>query len=211
MKYLKMLGLAAVAAMALTAFLGASSASATVLCTTTPPTGTPCGTGWHVDELDLSIPAGGSVELSSTGGAFEATCTVATTKVTKDVTGSSTTTAAGIVEKGELTWGPVGNGCTNTTDTVHGGTLEIHWISGTDNGTVTAKEFEVTVVLAGVSCTFGVGAGQSIGDLTGGAPAVMHVNTVVNKTAGSFLCPADSKWVGTYVVTNHTTVHVVTS
>jgi hypothetical protein len=42
MKYLKMLGLAAIAAMGLMAFLGASTASATVLCETTPASITRC-------------------------------------------------------------------------------------------------------------------------------------------------------------------------
>ena len=204
MKYLKMLGLAAVAAMALTAFLGAGSASATVLCTTTS---TPCGTGWHVDSIAAS--AEGTVSLHSTGGGLEASCTVASSTTEKSATGSATTTPVGILKKENLKWGPVGEGCSNTTDTVSGGELEIHWISGTDNGTVTAKGASVTVVLAGVSCTFGVGNGKSIGDPTGGAPAIMHVNVVVEKTAGSFLCPSDSQWTGTYKITNHSAVYVV--
>src|SRR5262249_2710117 len=115
----------------------------------------------------------------------------------------------GEVTKANLTWGPVGAGCTNKTETVSGGELEIHWIAGTDNGTVTASGFEVTVILAGLSCTFGVGNGTSIGDLTGGHPAVMHVAVIVNKTAGSFLCPSTGGWEGTYTITNHTKVYVV--
>jgi hypothetical protein len=208
MKYLKMLGLAAVAAMALTAFLGASSASATVLCTTTPPAGTACGTGWHVDELTLAVGANPLI-LKNTSGSIEAKCTKAGVTVTKDVTGSATTTAAGEVPKTHLTWAPKGEGCTNKTETIAGGTLEIHWIEGTDNGTVTAKGFEVTVELAGLTCTLGLEGTKSIGDLTGGAPAVMHVNVGVVKKAGSFLCPTTGIWEGTYEVTNHTTVDVV--
>jgi hypothetical protein len=208
MKYLKMLGLAAVAAMALTAFLGASSASATVLCTTTT---TPCGTGWHIDELDASVAAGQSVTLRNTSGSIEATCTVATSKTTKVSTGSSSTTPVGKVEKAELTWGPINAGCTNTTDTVAGGELEVHQIAGTHNGTVTATGFEVTVVLAGVSCTLGLEGTKDIGTLTGGAPAVMDVNVGVVKKAGSFLCPSTGVWEGNYTITNHTSAYVVAS
>jgi hypothetical protein len=209
MKYLKMLGLAAVAAMALTAFLGAGSASATVLCTTTPAAGTACGTGWHVDEFDASVAAGQSVTFKNTSGSIEATCTVATFKATKVATGSTTTTFVGKIEKSELTWGPVNAGCTNTTDTVAGGTLEVHWISGTDNGTVTATGFEWTTLLAGVSCTFGFEGTKSIGDLTGGAPAILHIGVAIVKKAGSFLCPSTALLEGTFQVTNHTAVYVV--
>jgi hypothetical protein len=208
MKCLKALGLAAVAAMALTAFLGANSASATVLCTTAA---SPCGTSWHVDELDASVAAGQSVTLRNTSGSIEATCTVATAKTTKVATGSSSTTPVGKVEKAELTWGPVNNGCTNKTETVAGGELEVHQIAGTHNGTVTATGFEVAVVLAGVNCTFGLEGTKDIGVLKGGAPAIMEVAVVVVKKAGSFLCPSTGGWEGNYTITNHTSTYVVES
>jgi hypothetical protein len=200
MKYLKMLGLAAVAAMALTAFLGASSASATVLCTTTT---TPCTTGWHIDKIVAS--ATGSTSLHSTGGALEATCTGSSSTAEKKSTGSSTTTPVGTVATAALTW----SGCNQTTETLEGGELEIHQIAGTHNGTVTAKGFKVTVVIAGVTCTFGAGNGIHLGVLTGGSPAILHANAVVPKVAGSFLCPADSVWEATYQITNHTAAYVV--
>ena len=208
MRYLKLLGLAAVVAMALTAFFGAGSASATVLCTTTPAPGTACGTGWHVDELTLSVAPGNSLVLRSTTGSIEATCTVAGVTVTKKSTGSATTTPVGEVPKTHLTWGPVGAGCTNTTDTVAGGELEIHWTPGTDDGTVTATGFEWTTVLAGVSCTLGLEGTKSIGELTGGSPAILHIGVAVVKKAGSFLCPSTGVWEGTYKITNHTAVFV---
>jgi hypothetical protein len=205
MKYLKMLGLAAIAAMALTASSGASSASATVLCTTTS---TPCGSAWHVDELVFSVRPGSSAITRTTGGVFEATCgTGSAAMTTKKSTGSSTTTPVGSVAKAGLTW----SNCTNTTDTLAGGELEVHHIAGTDNGTVTAKGFEVTFVLSGVSCTYGAGAGLDLGTLTGGHSATLHITAVVNRVAGSFLCPPDYVWEGDYTVTNHTNVFVTAS
>jgi hypothetical protein len=54
MKYLKMLGLAVVAAAALSAFMGAGSASATVLCTTNS---TPCGTSHTEGTKEGMYPA----------------------------------------------------------------------------------------------------------------------------------------------------------
>jgi len=99
--------------------------------------------------------------------------------------------------------------CTQQAETAEGGELEVHQIAGTHNGTVTAKGFKVTTVIAGVSCTFGAGTGIDLGTLTGGAPAVLDMNAVVNKVAGSFLCPADEVWEGTLQLTNHTAAYVV--
>jgi len=104
-----------------------------------------------------------------------------------------------------LTWG----GCNQVTKTLEGGELEVHQIAGTHNGTVTAKGFKVTVVVAGVSCVFGAGTGVDLGTLTGGAPAKLDASAVVNKVEGGFLCPADSNWTAEYTVTNHTAAYVV--
>jgi hypothetical protein len=204
MKYLKMLGLAAVAAMALTAFIGASSASATVLCTTTS---TPCGAEWHVDKIQSTLKKGTTAKLHSTGGSLEATCTESSSTANKKITGNSTETATGEVTAANLTWG----GCSQTTDTLAGGELEVHSITGSDNGTVTAKGFEVTVIIAGVSCIFGAQTGVDLGTLTSGANATLDINAVVKKTGGSFLCPSNSVWEGEYVVTDHTTLYVETN
>jgi hypothetical protein len=128
-------------------------------------------------------------------------------RTTKKTTGSSTTTPVGIVEKSELTW----SGCTNTTTTLAGGEVEVHSISGTDNGTVTAKGFEVTMIFFGVSCIYGAGAGLDLGELTGGQPAILQLNAVVSKQSGSFACPATTVWEGTLTVTNHAKVYVESS
>jgi hypothetical protein len=210
MKYLKMLGLAAVAALALTAFLGAGSASATVLCTTTPAAGTACGTGWHVDTIVASVAAGQSLTVKNTSGSIEGTCTVASVTAEKSATGSATTTPVSTVSKANLTWGTVGSGgCANTTDTVAGGTLEVHWTPGTSDGTVTASGFEWTTVLAGVSCTFGFEGTKSIGEITGGHPAILHIGVVVVKKAGSFLCASTQVLESTFTITNHAQLYVV--
>ena len=204
MKYVKILGLAAVAAMALTAFLGAGSASATVLCKTTS---TPCGAGWiYSGPLVLSKDPGTTPILESTGGTIEDTCTEAETSGEITNAGGASSTVVGSVE--HLSF----NNCTNTTTvTVETGTLELHHISGTDNGTVTASgAFAVDITFAGVTCTYGVGNGIDLGTFTGGKPATMDVNAVVPKKAGGFLCPSDSVWKANYVVTTpaNTTLHV---
>jgi hypothetical protein len=199
MRYLKVLGLAAVAAMAMMAFLGTSGASATVLCTTTS---TPCGSTWHVDTLELSLVKGSTAVLEMPEAKIVDTCTGSTMKWTKKATGSSTTTPVGEVTAANLTW----TGCTQQTKTLAGGELEVHWENnGTDNGAVTAIGFQVTISM-GVSCVYTAGAGLEIGELIGDTD-LMHVETLLEKTGGIF-CPPIGKFTATYTITNHSKIYV---
>lgn len=77
MKYLKIVGLAAIASMTLIMVTSGSSASATVLCMTTA---TPCGESWSYwpgSEVHASLDAGNSPTFRETGGALLAECTEA--------------------------------------------------------------------------------------------------------------------------------------
>lgn len=207
MKYVKMLGLAAVAAMALMAFIGASSASATVLCKTAA---SPCPEGWDYSSgitLSLSIEEGTSTTLRNTSGVIENTCTSSTLKGTTSNTGSPSETVKGTVTAANLTY----SGCSTTTDVLEGGELEVHRLEGTSNGTVTARGVKVTTNLAGVSCTYGFGAGTDLGTLTGGTMATLDVHAIVNKQAGSFLCPGDVVWDMSYTVTEPEPLYVSAS
>jgi hypothetical protein len=194
MKYLKMLGLAAVAAMALTAFLGASSASATVLCKTAT---NPCGSAWlKTGSLEGSLTTGSTSVLKSTGEnpLVEDTCTAST------VGGEIASQGSGVNVVGEIS-SLTFTSCSNPTSVLsQAGTLEL-------NGTnVIGKGFEVTVN-AGVSCVYSAGTGTPLGTFTGGNPAIIHINAVVSKKSGSFLCPSDSVWEGTYTITGAGTLH----
>jgi len=202
MKYLKMLALAAVAAGALMAFIGAGSASASVVCSTSVD---PCPTGqkWTAGTaLEFSIPAGQSANLVETNnppaenGESINTCKESTVggKITK--VGSSTETVTGEITA--LTW----KGCTFPTTTTVLGKLEIHKIvGGGGNGTLTADgETRVTIntVFFG-SCVYTVESGKSIGDVTEGNPSVFHANAVAHKREGSnFACPTTAVWTATY-------------
>jgi hypothetical protein len=204
MKYVKMLGLAAVAAAALMAFIGASSASATALCKTN---NTPCPVEWHYSigtEIHASLDPETTAILKTTGGAIENTCNTSTVKGTTSTTGGSSETVKGSVAVAGLTFG----GCTNTTDVLEGGELEIHHIAGTMNGTLTAKGFKVTLVLAGVSCVYTAGAATDLGTVTGGTMATMDVNAGVSKAEGSFLCPSTATWEAKYTVTSPEPLYV---
>jgi hypothetical protein len=195
MKYVKMLGLAALAAMAVMALVGAGTASATTLdCA-----GVHCNVGTVID-ASLS----GSAKLTTTEGTVLDTCTGGTVKGVTTTTGSATETVQGNIE--ELTWGP----CTEPTTTIAKGTLEIHWTSGL-NGTLTAgsvpSEVTVQTTIFG-SCIFTIAAGGDIGTVTGttSGDAVFHINAVASRKSG--FCPSTTKWEGTYIVTSPTPLAV---
>jgi hypothetical protein len=199
MKYVKMLGLAAVAAMALMAFAGAGTASATEICTTTS---FPCPAGSTISKLELSKDPGTTPVLENTEGSIEDTCTEATASgaVTQ---GTSTTTVKGPVT---LAFG----GCTNTTTVNNAAAceLEAHGIKNSDNATITAKRCTETNVHNADNCRYGAGAGNTLGEYIGGTTKTIAVNTVVNGIdSNSFLCPTTSRWTAWYVATNHTAVY----
>lgn len=212
MKHLKMLALAAVAVGALLAFLGAGSASASVICSTTAD---PCpeGQAWTTGTVvDWSIPSGSSVKMVTTAGETLDTCTESTIK--KEITNTGSSTATVTAKVTATTFG----GCTFTTDTLRLGKTEIHKISGTSNGTVTSDEpTEVTIntVLFG-SCIYTVPTGKSVGDVSegSGTNSVFALNAVTEKVSGSgFACPTTDRTTGTYVLTtpSQTTLSVSAS
>jgi len=213
MKYLKMLGLAAVAAAALTAFVGAGTASAnTVLCHTTVTTGcAAAGWDWGTGKvLDTSLASGGTARLTDTSGFIAiATCTGGTVEGELN----RTTTPRGAVTAANVTW----SGCSQTTDTLTGGELEIHHIAGTHNGTVTATGFAVTVPFGSATCAYGFNAARDIGTLTtsaNGLDASLSINVAVNLDANHSSasgCPSSGKWIATYTQTTNTALYIAES
>jgi len=206
MKYLKMLSLAAVAAASMMVLVGTASAN-TVLCETTITTG--CKNSlwdWDVTPptttpvMDFSLKAGGTARLTDTSGFIAiATCTGGT--VTARV--ETTTTPKARVEKGNLTW----TGCSQTTHTITGGTLELHHIPGTHNGTVTAGEFAVTVPFGSNTCSYGFNKHTDIGVLVtsaDGLDAELSINThveLITAHSSASGCPSSGKWIATYTQT----------
>ena len=218
MRYVKTLALAAVAAGALMAFIGAGTASASVICSTTAD---PCpnGQAWpNGTVIDFSLKSGTKAKLVTTENEVLDECSTSTVKGDITNTGSSTATVTGTIT--ELTWG---GPCTFPTVTLHKGCLEVHKIAGTSNGTVTSdpcdpvegkENTEVTInTFFFGSCIYGVAAGKSIGEITEGkyepkkegepTPPHFTANAVATKLSGSnFACPETSKWTATYVLTS---------
>jgi hypothetical protein len=185
MKYLKVLGFAAAAAAALMASAGVGTASATVLCKVTE---TPCSTAneWPAGTFASgSLASGSSAGFYTTGGALEETCSGATIGGELGSAGGPTETVKGSGGPKNVVW----SGCTHTMDTIEGGEIEVHHIAGTDNGTVTGKGFRTTVNI-GISCVYTYGTGIDVGAVTGGESPTLHVNAIINKAEGSFLCPS---------------------
>jgi len=197
MKYLKMLGLAVVAAAALMAFVGASSASATTLtCTNPPGTKVTCPAG-------TTIHATAESSLTLKAGFANITCTESTVHGLTSNTGSATETVKGNIEA--LTFGA----CNATVNVIKKGSLEIHTQNATanNNGTLTGTGSEVTVSTLGVSCVYGTPTATDLGTLTGstsrgGSTATMDISAELTKISGGFACANPAHWEGSYTVTS---------
>lgn len=207
MKHAKIIGLVAVAAAALMAFVGAGTASAatSTLCSEAK---SPCPEGqrWPLGTvIDFSLKPGTSANLVTTNNEPLDTCTESTVKGILETDSTKGTLAGGKVT--ELTWG----NCTFPTKTLFTGGLQVEGLAG-GNGTVksTGKfEVEIKTVIFG-TCNYGVTEGTDLGELKEGKPATFVANAVAKKLGGSFLCPETSKWSAEYVLTEpaNTTLYV---
>jgi hypothetical protein len=185
MKNLKMLGLAAVAAMALMA-IGAGSASATTL----EVKGV---TQSGAVTIKGSLELGTSTVLQTTTGAFLNTCSESSMEGKSTVfTGTVVTVPLSALSFKK---------CTSESVVVDKpGTLTIERIGTTTNGTVKSSGAEVTVPspLGQLTCT--TGTGIDIGTLTGKATGFATVDVLTAINCG-FLVPSAS-WVGSYWITS---------
>lgn len=194
MKYLKILGLAIVAAAALMAIVGAATASATVLCDSAT---NPCSEKWEAGaQLEFKVKANTVGRWGPTNGETLVECGAGILKGNPSTGGASETVTVSINGESELNWN---NGCGGgvVTKTLEGGKLEIHSISESSNGTVTATGFSFTTTFFGVSCVYSFAVATDLGTLTGSATgdAVLDINSVFSKKEGGFLCPTSVTWV----------------
>jgi len=202
MKNLKMLGLALVAAAALMALVGAGTASATVICKNNLNT-EKCSEPYPVGtEGTASLKAGTSALIETLGGTVMNTCTESTVKSTIKVAGSATST----VESGTstLTFAK----CTNPVVVLKPGSAVLHWITGTDNGTLTTVGTEVTSVTQFGSCVYGTGPSLDAGVTEGGNPGRIKLSVAVPKVGGGFACPAEARVTAEYTATSPTNAWV---
>lgn len=212
MKYVKMLGLLAVAVAAMSAF--AATASATQL---TSPTGT---------TYTKTITAVNEGNVSLDGAFVTVTCEES------HVEGTVTQHGAGVTVKGtieKLTFTNKGGGACNFPVTVvTKGTLEVHAVSEITNakgkkeivgcntagqvectGTLTSTGAKVSIATSVGTCVFTTNA-TDIGTLTPtndtGATATLDIGGPegttgrIPRTEGNFLCGTEGQWTGSYSV-----------
>jgi hypothetical protein len=204
MKHLKIIGLAAVAAMAITAF-AAASASASELCSTNT---SPCTGTMYMPGTAVSASSTSAV-LTTSGGLVNPTVTCK-----KSSTGGETTTTGGVgtTVNGSLSSltfsecthnlaSPPENTCTATA--VNLPYLAKGTATGGGNGTLKVESGGKGNPGAKVECkglpTCTYSAASVTLDVTGGNPATV----VANKEAlsgGAFPCPPNAQWTATYTV-----------
>jgi len=203
MKHLKLVGLAAVAAMALIGIGGGGTASATVLCKATE---SPCS-GLNLVNKEAEIHAdleGRSVFNLTLGYIFES-CTGGTLKSHVINKGGATETVTTGTSWYEITWSGCEGGGVSATQT---GELEIHHIAGTDNGTLTAKGFEFKFTSLGSECIYVPASPGHLGLVTGGAAPKIHINSVFVESKGNPSCIPDIVWKATYKFTTPSLFYV---
>ena len=182
MKLSKILGVVAVAAMALMAFAG--TASATTL-----------EVGGVAKNSSVAIEATlkeSSALLADTAGFTANTCTASTVKGSTSSPFTGTTVGGPI---STLSW----SSCTEGNPTVDAaGTVSVERIGGTTNGTVRSSGAKVTIpsFFGNLTCTT---SNTDIGTLTGvsSGAAKFDINAVLSCTV-----IGTAKWTGTYTVTS---------
>jgi hypothetical protein len=181
MKHLKMLGLFAMAAAALTAFAGGASAA-----TFTAPAGTE-----YTGAFDMSLE---SSLLQKTGFA-ELTCTEAT--IRGNITVNIETEASGPIS--EFNLAKCGSATIDTLNNV--GSLKVLKLNTEVRGT----GVEVTFSSLGTSCVYGFGAGTKLGTASNTASGVtLTFKAQTPEISGGFLCASPAEWTGSFIFTTPT-------
>jgi hypothetical protein len=86
------------------------------------------------------------------------------------------------------------------------GTLEIHSIPGTPNGTVTWSGAELTFEWIGVDCHYAI-EHLDIGTLTGGTDPVLNINFAFPLAPGP-TCARATRWTASFTFTSPTPLYV---
>jgi len=187
MKYIKMMGLAVVAAMAL-----ASTASATVLE----------GSGGN-------LPKGTLVEMTGTNAVIKAGFSTVECSHSELDWKTSNAGGAGETVEGNIN-GLKYSGCNMTVTVFKTGKIIVHHTSGS-NGSVTSEGAEMTVNNHSISCTYGTPNATPIGTISGGGPALLEGEALLARVAGGFLCAQTGQWSNRHIATTPVPLYVTAS
>jgi len=193
-----MIGLAAIAALALTALVGAGSASAveTTLCKSAVDS--------PYCEAGDRYAAGTS--LKATASSFQIKTTIGTIKCSSTLEGTAQEKGNPLaIQSVSWTLTKCSMSGTNCTASVGGSTsANLAWTSQ-DDGTLTQPEGTWFVTCGGFThCTYSVPAIT----VQGGSPATLSATAVPLKTLGGFLCHAQNDFSATYSVSSPAPAHV---
>ena len=218
MRYVRMTVIAAVAALAVAAFVSAAASAAEpgYFCDTATD---PCTSKWALNTVaDFSLVAGGSSKLESTAGSNLNTCTSSTLKF--KLTSNSGEEASATGENTETTWGGGSTPCnpySTTTSTL--GKLRVKAEDDSGNAIVYAdSEIEWTVSVPGFlggPCIYKIPSGREIGTFKESTQRWI-VNAIVDRTqTGTHPCifgTGTNKWTAEYALTepSETTLYVST-
>jgi hypothetical protein len=185
MKYVKMLGLLAVAAAALMAFAGSATAASVTSNEGTTPNIVATSTNSELDGTFVTVKCSNS-------------------KVEGNVESHGGATVGGEVDLLTFT------GCNYEVTVNEGGrgSLAVHPTGTTGDGTVTSTGANITIHTSVGSCTFTTN-GTDVGTLDGGSPAAMNINSAkIPRTGGNFLCGSSGTWTGSYSVSSPSTLEI---
>jgi hypothetical protein len=181
MKYVKMLGLLAVAAAALMAFAGTASAS-----TLTSPSGTNMAVGATLEATSINT------ELHGPFSSVSCAHSEVKGEIKQNGTQNGSKTDAG----GNITTLDFDECSSNVTDASSLGTLEIN-----KKGEVFSSGTVIAIHTSVGECVFSTN-NTKIGTLTGGTGATLDIAGNIPRTGGSFFCGSSGEWTGNYSVTS---------
>ena len=197
MKYVKILGLAALAAMAVMAFVGAGTASATTLCKTSGSPEAGCGAGKGEINAETDNIVGTSTNAKLTSPIANVVCNHSETEI--DPASSTGSPILGSITKLTFTGECRTEGGTACTVTVK----NIPYEAELEGTTLTAKD----AVGAGakVVCGFLINceflANEAKLTITNGSPTTATASKVVLKRNGG-ICPETAEWDAVYNTTS---------
>jgi hypothetical protein len=187
MKHLKLFGLLAIAAAAMMAFAAGASA-------TTVTSGGTVFTGALVSEAE------GHVILDNP---------IAAISCASKVEGSVEQHGEGVTAKGNISALSFTN-CTNSwhVTVVSAGSLEVHPIAGSSDGTLTSSGATVEATRFGMTCRYATSS-TDVGRVTAGEHATLDISAAIPFHSGSGLCGSGATtWTGSYGVTAPTNLTV---
>lgn len=216
MKYLKMLGLAAIAAMAMAAIVGASTASAAVLCKTAPNKSGVCEGGKYASGTTFEATSSNPV-LTVVGSAFVSTVTCKHSVVKlKNTAESGSPGVPGEVTDVTFTNDCTTNGgasCTVSTTSGYSGTLTPTNDQGSGTLHVTGAAETEVVCLGFLECKYKLTSSGASLSFTGGNPGTVQASEVpLTISEARFGCGTGAKWDAHYkLVGTNTALWVATS